>query len=146
MHLFSKLPIFQIFPLSCTKPPVFPHTDGFILGPSAMEANLYGAPVREMDESMMDMIADAYANAAFTAQYAGCDIVNVHGGHGWLLGQFMSSLDNHRTDEYGGSIENRDRIPHVPERILSTRLQCARRGAHQGGGQAVQGLCGRRIE
>lgn len=67
MHLFSKLPIFQIFPLSCTKPPVFPHTDGFILGPSAMEANLYGAPVREMDESMMDMIADAYANAAFMA-------------------------------------------------------------------------------
>ena len=41
---------------------------------------------------------------------------------------------------------HRDRIPHVPERILSTRPQCARRRAHQGGGQAVRGLCGRRIE
>ena len=91
--------------------PEFLTPDGYILGPSSMEANLYGAPVREMDEAMMDMIADAYANAAFTAQYAGCDIVNVHGGHGWLLGQFMSALDNHRTDEYGGSIENRARFP-----------------------------------
>ena len=50
------------------------------------------------DEDMMNMIADAYADAAFMAQFAGCDVINIHGGHGWLLNQFLSDLNNHRTD------------------------------------------------
>jgi 2,4-dienoyl-CoA reductase-like NADH-dependent reductase (Old Yellow Enzyme family)/NADPH-dependent 2,4-dienoyl-CoA reductase/sulfur reductase-like enzyme len=83
---------------------------GYVIGPSAM-TNLYGAPVIEMDEDMMDMIADAYAEVAYMAQFAGCDIVNIHGGHGWIIGQFLSDLDNHRTDKYGGAIENKARFP-----------------------------------
>ncbi|MDR1651377.1 MAG: FAD-dependent oxidoreductase [Synergistaceae bacterium] len=83
---------------------------GYVIGPSAM-TNLYGAPVIEMDEDMMNMIAGAYAEAAYMAQFAGCDIVNIHGGHGWLIGQFLSDLDNHRTDKYGGVIENKARFP-----------------------------------
>ena len=45
------------------------------------------------------------------AEFAGCDIVNIHGGHGWLISQFLSDLNNHRTDKYGGSIENKARFP-----------------------------------
>ena len=41
----------------------------------------------------------------------GCDIVNIHGGHGWLISQFLSDLNNHRTDKYGGCIENKARFP-----------------------------------
>ena len=82
-----------------------------MIGPSPMEANLYGDKVIEMDEDMMDMIADAYAQAAYMAEFAGCDIVNIHGGHGWLISQFLSDLNNHRTDKYGGSIENKARFP-----------------------------------
>lgn len=84
---------------------------GYVIGPSAMEANLYGDKVIEMDEPMMDMIADAYAEAAYMAEFAGCDMVNIHGGHGWLISQFLSDLNNHRTDKYGGSIENKARFP-----------------------------------
>jgi 2,4-dienoyl-CoA reductase-like NADH-dependent reductase (Old Yellow Enzyme family) len=50
---------------------------GFVMGPSAMEANLYGDPVIEMDEAMMNMVADAYAEAAALAQFAGIDIISV---------------------------------------------------------------------
>ena len=38
-------------------------------------------------------------------------MVNIHGGHGWLISQFLSDLNNHRTDKYGGSIENKARFP-----------------------------------
>lgn len=85
--------------------------DGFVMGPSAMEANLYGDKVLEMDEDMMNLVADAYAEAAALAQFAGIDIINIHGGHGWIISQFLSDLDNHRTDQYGGCIENKARFP-----------------------------------
>lgn len=84
---------------------------GYVIGPSPMKANLYGDRVIEMDERMMDMIADAYAQAAYMAEFAGVDIINIHGGHGWLISQFLSDLNNHRTDRYGGSIENKARFP-----------------------------------
>lgn len=57
-----------------------------------------------MTEDMMNEIADAYAEAAFMAKFAGVDMVMVHGGHGWLLDQFLSPLNNKRTDKYGGSL------------------------------------------
>lgn len=94
-----------------------------IYGPSAM-TNLYGAQVTEMDEEMMERVCEKFAMAASVAEFAGLDIVNVHLGHGWLLAQFLSNLDNHRTDKYGGSIENRCRFPlMVLERI---RQRCPR--------------------
>lgn len=85
--------------------------DGFVMGPSAMEANLYGDKVLEMDRAMMDLVCDAYAEAAALAKFAGIDIINIHGGHGWIISQFLSDLDNHRTDEFGGSLENKARFP-----------------------------------
>ena len=54
-------------------------------------------------------VADFVA-AAVRAEEAGFDGVELHGAHGYLLGQFMDSTRNHRTDEYGGSLDNRFRI------------------------------------
>jgi 2,4-dienoyl-CoA reductase-like NADH-dependent reductase (Old Yellow Enzyme family)/thioredoxin reductase len=63
-----------------------------------------------LTEEMMIEIADSYASAAARVKKAGFDMVMVHGAHGWLIGQFFSPNINHRTDEYGGSIENRCRF------------------------------------
>lgn len=71
----------------------------------------YGDYIREMTEEDMDRIADCYAAAADRAMRCGFDLVQIHCGHGWLLHQFLSPLSNHRTDRYGGSLENRLRFP-----------------------------------
>ncbi len=70
-----------------------------------------GVTVDEMDEAMMREVADTFATACAGAQANGFDMVMLHGGHGWLLGQFLSPLTNTRTDEYGGSLENRAKFP-----------------------------------
>ena len=90
--------------------PAYLPDNGEVWGPSP-SVNHYGAKVKEMTEEMMNEIADAYAEAAFMAKFAGVDMVMIHGGHGWLLDQFLSPLNNKRTDEYGGSLENRARFP-----------------------------------
>ncbi|HET7736697.1 MAG TPA: N-ethylmaleimide reductase [Nocardioidaceae bacterium] len=56
-------------------------------------------------------VVDDYRRATANAQEAGFDLVEIHGAHGYLLHQFMSADSNHRTDEYGGSLENRARLP-----------------------------------
>ena len=55
-------------------------------------------------------MARAYGKAVNLAREAGFDAVEVHAGHGYLISQFLSPLQNHRTDEYGGSLENRARF------------------------------------
>ncbi|MCX6400318.1 MAG: N-ethylmaleimide reductase [Propionibacteriales bacterium] len=52
-----------------------------------------------------------YRRATANAREAGFDLVELHGAHGYLIHQFLSSRSNHRTDEYGGSQENRARFP-----------------------------------
>lgn len=70
-----------------------------------------GITVDEMDEAMMNEVADHFADAAFQAKRYGYDMVMIHGGHGWIFTQFTSPLTNKRTDKYGGSMENRARFP-----------------------------------
>ncbi len=65
---------------------------------------------QEMSEDMMFEIAEAYAQAALRCKKAGFDMVMIHGAHGWLFSQFFSPYYNHRTDKYGGSVENRARF------------------------------------
>ncbi|MEO8354192.1 MAG: alkene reductase [Chthoniobacteraceae bacterium] len=55
-------------------------------------------------------IIEAYRRGAQNAQRAGFDGVEIHGANGYLLDQFLQDRSNHRTDEYGGSIENRARL------------------------------------
>jgi 2,4-dienoyl-CoA reductase-like NADH-dependent reductase (Old Yellow Enzyme family)/thioredoxin reductase len=80
------------------------------IGPSAF-VRPDGVQIDEMDEAMMRRVADNYANAAGNCKALGFDMVMLHGGHGWLLSQFISPLSNHRTDEYGGYLENRAKFP-----------------------------------
>ena len=69
-----------------------------------------GVPVKALTKEMIDEIVAAYGNAAALVKRAGFEMVMVYAGHGWLINQFLSPLFNHRTDEYGGSLENRVRF------------------------------------
>ena len=68
-------------------------------------------PCKAMDKADMEYVANGYADTAEYYMKAGFDTVLVHCGSGWLLTQFISPLTNKRTDEYGGSLENRMRFP-----------------------------------
>lgn len=67
-------------------------------------------PAIEMTHEKIKETVEKYALAAQRMKRAGMDICLVHGGHGNLISQFTSPLYNHRTDEYGGSTENRARF------------------------------------
>lgn len=69
-----------------------------------------GIPVKALTKEQITSIVAAYAEAAGLAKRAGFDMCMVHAGHGWLINQFLSPYFNHRTDEYGGSLENRVRF------------------------------------
>ena len=83
---------------------------GFAIGPSEGK-NEDGTDVVPMDRALMDQCIESFINCAKFMRAAGYEGVMIHAGHGWLLHQFLSPLHNHRTDEYGGSMENRARFP-----------------------------------
>lgn len=70
-----------------------------------------GKPMPQMTRLVMEHIAQKYAEAADCALACGFDMILVHGGHGLILSQFLSPVYNTRTDEFGGSLENRLRFP-----------------------------------
>ena len=78
-----------------------------------------GIPVKALTKEQIQDIVKAYGDTAGLAKRAGFQMVMVHGGHGWLLNQFLSPAFNHREDEYGGSFENRLRL--VREVLTSVR-------------------------
>ncbi len=69
-----------------------------------------GKPVKALTQELIDDIVAAYGRVAGLAKRAGFEMIMVHGGHGWLLNQFLSPFFNHRTDKYGGPLENRARL------------------------------------
>ncbi len=72
----------------------------------------YGLPfVHPMTLEDLAEVAEAYADATALARDAGFDAVELHCGHGYLLSQFLSPSINHRRDAYGGSLDNRLRLP-----------------------------------
>ena len=74
------------------------------------EFNQDGVEIFEMPEELILEIVAAYGKAATRAKAAGFGMIMIHAGHGWLLNQFMSAATNHRTDRFGGSLENRMRF------------------------------------
>ncbi len=69
-----------------------------------------GIEVKALTKEMIAEIVESYGTVAGLAKRAGFEMIMVHGGHGWLLNQFFSPYFNKRTDEYGGSLENRCRL------------------------------------
>jgi len=73
--------------------------------------NAMGEEYREMPEEMIEATIERFADAAAFLKSCGFGMVTVHMGHGWGLSQFLSSKVNTRRDRWGGSLENRCRMP-----------------------------------
>lgn len=92
-------------------------------------------PPAELDRATMARIKDDFVQAARRADRAGFDLLELHCAHGYLFASFLSPLTNKRTDEYGGSIENRVRYPlevframrdvWPPEKPMSIRISAS---------------------
>jgi 2,4-dienoyl-CoA reductase-like NADH-dependent reductase (Old Yellow Enzyme family) len=78
--------------------------------PSAVKVNQFPEMPAELTRDEISKIITAFGEAARRAKSWGADAIQLHGAHGFLINQFLSPLTNRRTDEYGGSIENRSRF------------------------------------
>jgi len=81
-----------------------------VLAPSAIPfSDVYAVPAA-VDADGIKRLVQAFGDATRRAIQAGFDVVEIHSAHGYLLHEFLSPLSNHRTDEYGGTLENRARL------------------------------------
>ena len=81
-----------------------------IVGASNVASGPHMGDSRELTVGEIHQIVDEYGDAAKVAHEAGFDAVEIHSGMGYLLNRFLSARSNKRTDQYGGSLENRSRI------------------------------------
>jgi 2,4-dienoyl-CoA reductase-like NADH-dependent reductase (Old Yellow Enzyme family) len=81
-----------------------------LIGPSPIAHSAKSAVPREMTRADIDIVLEAWGEAARRANEAGFEVLEIHGGHGYLVHQFLSPAANQRTDEYGGSLEKRLRF------------------------------------
>jgi 2,4-dienoyl-CoA reductase-like NADH-dependent reductase (Old Yellow Enzyme family) len=103
---------------------------GVVWAPSAVGMEMgkhtkrFGSPVA-MTPEQIDATVERFAVAAESAQQAGFDGVEVHAAHGYLLSQFLSPLANRRTDQWGGSLQNRARMLLDVVRVIRSRVQAS---------------------
>lgn len=92
------------------------------VAPSPVALKVPGAKTpRELTGGEIEEVIDRFATASLVAETAGFNGVQIHGAHGYLVAQFLSPLSNQRTDEWGGSPENRMRfLLEVVRRIRAT--------------------------
>ena len=92
-------------------PLMTPEAGGWqVVAPSAIPFD-EGHPIpRALDAAGIDGVVAAFTAAARRALAAGFRVIEIHSAHGYLLHEFLSPLSNHRSDEYGGSLENRMRL------------------------------------
>jgi 2,4-dienoyl-CoA reductase-like NADH-dependent reductase (Old Yellow Enzyme family)/thioredoxin reductase len=80
------------------------------VAPSPIPCGYLQTPVRELRKSEIEEIIEKFVAAALRGQKAGFDLVEIHGAHGYLVGEFLSPYTNRRTDEYGKGFEGRMRF------------------------------------
>ena len=105
-----------------------------LIAPSAIPFSANSQTPREMDHADIERLRGDFVRAARMADEAGFDIIELHFAHGYLLSTFISPLSNHRSDEFGGSLENRMRLPleifravrdvWPDDKPISARLSC----------------------
>jgi 2,4-dienoyl-CoA reductase (NADPH2) len=92
--------------------PLPPDRGGWpVVGPSPVPFHEGGPVPRQLDEAGIDAVVAAFVAAARRALAAGFRVLEIHAAHGYLLHEFLSPLSNRRSDRYGGSLENRMRLP-----------------------------------
>ncbi|HEX5177023.1 MAG TPA: hypothetical protein VFV83_08340, partial [Chthoniobacteraceae bacterium] len=112
-----------------------------VVGPSAIPFNGTDPAPIALDRAGIEGIVDAFEVAARRAVTAGFKVIEIHAAHGYLLHEFLSPLANQRSDEYGGSLENRMRLVlRVAERLRDVMppelpLFCPDLGDRLGGGR-----------
>lgn len=87
----------------------YSHSLGFDLYGPVEGVTPSGTPIKMMDEAKIEEVIEQHAKAALYCKSCGFNMVTIHGGHGWLITQFLSK-ENNRNDRWGGNIENRARL------------------------------------
>ena len=90
-----------------------------IIAPSPIAFNNDYRTPKEMSREDIKTVIESFRKAALRAGKAGYDAIEIHGAHGYLINEFLSKLTNERTDEYGGSLENRVRF--LKEVVIAIR-------------------------
>lgn len=94
------------------RPALTPDNGGWeVVAPSAIPFSASSPLPRELSEKELDAIVEAFVMAAKRSFAAGFEVAEIHMAHGYLLHEFLSPLSNRRSDAYGGSLENRARLP-----------------------------------
>ena len=107
-HAGRKASVSQ--PWTGTKPILVSEGGWETIGPSLLPQTPQSPPPRAMSQADIDRVVEEFRDAARRSREAGFRIVEVHAAHGYLIHSFLSPLSNHRTDTYGGSLENRARL------------------------------------
>jgi 2,4-dienoyl-CoA reductase-like NADH-dependent reductase (Old Yellow Enzyme family) len=81
-----------------------------VVAPSAIPFSATYPQPRELDRAGIARVTEEFRAGAVRADRAGFDVIEIHAAHGYLLQEFLSPVSNHRSDEYGGSVENRARL------------------------------------
>lgn len=90
---------------------LLPEEGGFaLMAPSAVAYTPHAPMPREMTEADIDQMLQAFEAAAHRAAHVGFDGIQIHAAHGYLVHQFLSPVTNRRTDNWGGSLQNRQRF------------------------------------
>ncbi len=91
-------------------PTLYAHDGSAPWAASAIVDPVLNIVPRPMTQTMIDEVVEGFAAAALRVQQAGLDGVEIHGGHSYVFSSFLSPATNLRTDQYGGSLENRSRL------------------------------------
>ena len=111
-HAGRKASVHRPWESKAHSDPLAPNAGGWVTkAPSAIPyAPDWQTPVA-MTEKMIEDLIGKFVDATRRADRLGIDLIEIHGAHGYLLHQFMSPLSNKREDAWGGSVENRMRLP-----------------------------------